>query len=124
MRGRNARIDRYMRQEADRQTTIDRRTAVRYLNEHIAFTYSLGKSRDVCVGAKVHDISCDGIGLIVNEPLKTGMILNIELHSKLKRVPCFLLARVMWSGERPDGTVMAGCQFSRSLSEQELVELL
>lgn len=105
-------------------STIDRRASIRYLSEHEAFTYSTGKSKDVCLVAKVVDISHHGIGLILTEHVKAGTILNVELHGKSEGLPCFLLARVMWTGERSDGTLMAGCQFSRSLSDHELNALL
>jgi hypothetical protein len=105
-------------------STQERRASVRYLNTHDAFRYSLGKSSDICLIAKVHDISRDGIGLILNESVDPGTILNVELHSKSQSLPCFLLARVVWMGKQPDGTIMAGCQFSRALSEHELSALL
>jgi hypothetical protein len=105
-------------------TTIDRRASVRYLSEHDAVTHGRASSNDVCLTAKIQDISHHGIGLILNEPVKAGTILNVELHGTPNRVPCFLLARVMWTGERPDGTLLAGCQFSRSLTENELNSIL
>jgi hypothetical protein len=74
--------------------------------------------------AKLQDISCDGIGLILNDTVATGTILNVELYSKSQSVPYFLLARVVWTKKRRDGMLMAGCQFARPLCDDELDALL
>jgi hypothetical protein len=103
---------------------MDRRVSVRYLAEKESFAYSLGNNGDVCFTARIHDISRDGMGLIVSERVDPGTILNVELHGSAEGVPCFLLARVMWTRERGEGMLLVGCQFSRSLSESELRALL
>src|SRR5262245_16690932 len=103
---------------------IDRRASVRYLNAHDAFSYSLGKGSDVCLVAKVHDISQHGISLILTQRVEAGIILNVELQSKTQCLPCFLLARVVWTAELADSTLIVGCQFARPLTESELHALI
>jgi hypothetical protein len=102
----------------------DQRAAVRYLNDRDAFSYSLGKGSDVCLVAHVHDLSRNGIGLVLAEDVAVGTVLNVELQSKSQKLPCFLLARVVWSKARADGSRLVGCQFARPLSVAELRALL
>jgi hypothetical protein len=104
--------------------TTDRRAAVRYLAENTTRPHAVGKPHDICLSARIHDISCHGIGLIFAESVAKGTILNVELHGKEQRLPYFLLARVVWTKRGENGMHMAGCQFARPLTEAELHELL
>jgi hypothetical protein len=108
---------------ADPLLTADRRASVRYLCAPETFSYALGKGQDVCLVARVRDLSCDGIGLGLTQAVAPGTILNVELQGTDRQLPCFLLARVKHITPQADDTWLAGCQFVRRLTEDELQAL-
>ena len=76
------------------------------------------------MGMRVRDLSVNGIGLVLKQPLERGTILALELPyaSKGKAEPS--LACVMHSTQRADGQWLIGCFFDRKLTEAELEAFL
>jgi hypothetical protein len=72
----------------------------------------------------VHDLSATGIGLLVNQPIKSGTVLVLCLETVDRRLARPLPARVMHASPVSEGHWLIGCQFVRRLSEPELRVLL
>jgi hypothetical protein len=70
--------------------------------------------------AIVHNVSTQGIGLILPEPVRPETVLEIEMHGQsiVKR-----FARVVDSTRQADGWLV-GCTLNNSLSDGELDRLL
>lgn len=74
--------------------------------------------------AIVRDLSATGIGLLVNQSVKSGTVLLLSLETVDRRLTRALPARVMHSSPVADGHWLVGCQFVRRLGEAELQNLL
>jgi hypothetical protein len=72
--------------------------------------------------AQVLDISTTGISLLVTRLLTVGMLLSVDLHGGGPQEPT-ILASVVHVTPRGDGEWALGCNFIRSLSEEELQAL-
>ena len=70
--------------------------------------------------AIVQNVSMQGIGLLLTQPVPPETVLEIELHGPtiVKR-----FARVVHSTKQPDGWLV-GCALNNSLSDGELERLL
>lgn len=79
---------------------------------------------EVCLPARVVNVSQTGIGLLLAEPVPGGTILGLELHARAQELPYFLLARVVHLQEQPDGQWLLGCQLTGRLPAGELAALL
>ena len=73
--------------------------------------------------AKVRDLSPTGIGLVLDRALEPGMEVLLELPSK---TPPYLhvTARVVRQVAQNDGSWLAGCVFTKPLTEAEFQALL
>jgi hypothetical protein len=70
--------------------------------------------------AQAVDISPTGIGLVVNEAIEAGAVLNLEIAGRLGRSERVLEACVVRSGAMAEGRWRLGCNFIRQLQENEL----
>jgi PilZ domain-containing protein len=97
----------------------NQRAALRYASClkticHIA-TSQGGFVRD----AKVHDLSTDGVGLILEERVEPGTLLSVELENSLKSLFRTVLARVVHVRKQADAWLV-GCTFIRGLENGEV----
>jgi hypothetical protein len=73
--------------------------------------------------AKVLDISANGIGLLVGEPVEMGTLLSLELRSPGGKRVLTILGCVVRSTAESECQWALGCNFIRDLTDQELREL-
>lgn len=102
----------------------DRRGAERRACDLQPFWRIAGQDNADAPPAGIHDISATGIGLRVRQPLKPGTVLILTLQSGDSRLSRPLPVRVMHATALADGDWLAGCQFVRPLSGQDLQALL
>ena len=101
----------------------ERRASVRYPCPACPAA-SVRTENEVCLPARVVDVSSTGIGLLLAEPVAGGTILGLELPGRAQGLPYFLLARVVHLQEQPDGQWLLGCQLTGRLPAEELAALL
>jgi c-di-GMP-binding flagellar brake protein YcgR len=102
----------------------DQRTWKRFSTD-VAATYQIISAPDqINLPTQVMNISATGIGLLVNQPVSVGALLNLELKAANGTGPRTMLACVVHVTTRDDGQWALGCNFIRSLSENDLQELL
>ena len=73
--------------------------------------------------ASVADFSIHGVGLVVHNSVPAGTSLTIEAGPAGKILPAELTAEVRHATMLPDGRFFLGCQFSRSLSVDDVMAL-
>ncbi len=98
----------------------DERSFVRYQCSTKA-TYVIA-SADLPVphAAQVLNISPTGIGLLVDQPIKTGTLLSLDLPVGKEHPPLTILANVIHTSSHPTGQWALGCTFVRELTPREL----
>lgn len=103
----------------------ERRASVRHLCNLETF-YQQGEGRLDLVWwpALVHNISTNGIGLVLSRCYEPGTPLAIALHSPSQNFSCSLEARVIHVNPQPDGKWVVGCVFITRLTDAELQALL
>jgi hypothetical protein len=66
------------------------------------------------------DVSCLGIGMIVDSVLEPGTLIAIQLRKKRNGLSGLLSAKIVRAVPQEDGSFFLGCQLSRRLSHEEL----
>jgi hypothetical protein len=74
--------------------------------------------------AQVVDLAPSGIGLHVAQPIEAGALLSLELHAEHEAAARVLLACVVRVESAPEGGWVAGCNFLRELTDEEMQALL
>jgi len=74
--------------------------------------------------AKVQDVSASGVALIVDTAVENGTLLSVELHNAAGTKERTMLACVVHVNRAGDGGWALGCNFIRSLSEDDLKALI
>jgi hypothetical protein len=74
--------------------------------------------------AKVLNVSATGVGLVAEREVENGTLLSVELHNAAGTIERTMLACVVHVNRHPDGGWALGCNFIRSLSEEELQALV
>ena len=74
--------------------------------------------------AGVLNLSASGVGLLVPEAVENGALLSVELRASARPCTRTMLACVVHVNARPDGRWALGCNFIRSLSEEDMKALL
>jgi hypothetical protein len=100
------------------------RSWIRFSSDLKANYAKVGDATSGSHSAKVLNISANGIGLAVDPTLEAGALVNVELLDKNGRAQRTLLACVVHTTTRADGTCAVGCNFIRELTEEELQSLL
>jgi hypothetical protein len=88
------------------------------------FWLVLGDGESASHPASIRDLSATGVGLVVKQALKPGMVLVITLQRRDNRVSRPLPVRVMHATCQKDGDWVVGCRFVRALSNQDMAALL
>jgi hypothetical protein len=73
--------------------------------------------------AEIANISPNGIGLLLDEKIDPGIILDLLLKTK-NGSQFDILACIVYLGSRPEGGWVAGCHFIRELEESDMKLLL
>jgi PilZ domain len=74
--------------------------------------------------AKVLNISVSGVGLLADRAIENGTLLNVDLCNEASTVECTMLACVVYVNRQSVGEWALGCNFIRSLSEEDLAGLV
>jgi c-di-GMP-binding flagellar brake protein YcgR len=107
----------------DRRHSSDQRQWKRFPCA-VTATYQLAASDDPRqFPAKVLDISASGVGLLVDRAVENGTLLSVELHNAPATTAKILLACVVHMRRQSDTAWALGCNFIRSLSEEDLQAL-
>jgi hypothetical protein len=101
----------------------EHRAAVRYQSGAGA-TYRPVAGQDKALMARVYDISCTGLALVLDHCFEPGALLFIELYSAARNIPHPVLARVRHCTARPGGYWVVGCEHVMRLTEEEVQQLL
>jgi PilZ domain-containing protein len=102
----------------------ERRRAERFPSDQPSVCRIVSEGQEEGLQASVRDMSATGIGLLVNQPLKSGSVLILNLQTGRHRLARPLPVRVMHAAPAGEGNWLVGCQFVRRLSEPELNALL
>ena len=105
-------------------TGDDKRSYVRFECTVRAAYKRVGDSTGQERGARVLNISATGVGLLLNESVEPGALLNVTLLGKQGQSVRTILACVVHTTLRADGELAIGCNFIRELAEDELEALL
>ncbi len=101
----------------------DQRQWVRFAT-NVTASYQIITAADAKkLPTEVVNISATGIGLIVSHPIPVGSLLSLELHAAHGGAERTMLACVVHVTGRAEGEWALGCNFIRSLSENDLREL-
>jgi hypothetical protein len=116
-------LDRLGAQKA-RAGADDQRVWMRFECAVRAQIRSFSDPVDASHAVQVLDISASGIGLLVPAPLEAGSLLTVDLLDQAGRKVCSILACIVHTKQRSDGSHAIGCNFIRELSEEELASLV
>jgi c-di-GMP-binding flagellar brake protein YcgR len=116
-------LDRLGAQKA-RAGANDQRVWMRFECAVRAQIRSFSDPVDAPHAVQVLDISASGIGLLVPTPLQAGSLLTVDLLDQAGRKVCSILACIVHTKQRSDGSHAIGCNFIRELSEEELAALV
>ena len=72
---------------------------------------------------EITNISPSGVGLLLEEPIEPGTVLNLGLHKKGREPMYQVLACVVFLGERKEGGWVVGCNFIHELPEHDFRQL-
>ena len=102
----------------------DQRTWVRFATSIHAHFQKVGDDRNLRYQAKVFNVSASGVGLEVKDRVDTGSLLSVDLLDNQETVRRTMLACVVHVSPSDSGAWALGCNFIRSLSEEDLRGLL
>ncbi len=102
----------------------DQRKAMRFPCVTRAYFREVKEAEAPPEQAHVMDISPSGIGMLVIRPLEVGTLLTLELPGVRDDSVVTVLASVARSGQATEGEWVAGCTFSRELTEREMKTLV
>jgi hypothetical protein len=108
----------------ERHTPPDQRTWVRFACNVKATYQRIAEERPAPKSAKVLNLSATGVGLVVSEEVENGALLSVELHAASGDFRRTMLSCVVHVTARGEGEWALGCNFIRSLSEEDLKALL
>lgn len=109
-----------MSQERATATGVEQRAAIRFSSCSKTSCHIVSSKGASVWDAKVHDLSTDGIGLILQERLEPGTLIALDLENSLKTRVRTLAARVVHAKPEGQGGWLVGCTFVRGLEEREI----
>jgi hypothetical protein len=107
---------------APRAVLAERRASVRHVCDQEVLSRPLEMPDSISWGAKVHDISRGGLGLLICYPFRPGTFLAIDLRTG-EAPSRTLLVRVVYAKDQADGSWFVGCEFIAPLTDTELDSL-
>ncbi len=111
--------------QADFSTRLspeERRTATRYFCACPHPVHLLVRPGVISIKAVITDISSQGIGLLLDRPLKPGTVLMLNLRRD--RPSLIQSARVVHTRALPDGAWSVACELTIPLPEKDLRSLV
>jgi PilZ domain len=107
-----------------RSEASDQRGWVRFPCNVKASYQTIGADASEPQTAKVLNLSASGVGLVVATPVENATLLSVELHAAHGDFTRTMLACVVHQTAQAEGEWSLGCNFIRSLSEEDLKALL
>lgn len=108
----------------DTMLEIERRSAERYPCLRRPAVRVLARPSFQTHYAVVRDVSIRSIGLIVETAFEVGTILAVQMQTRHAGFSGILSAKVQQITPQPDGTSFVGCTLSRSLTDDEIYQLI
>jgi hypothetical protein len=102
----------------------DQRTWMRFPSDVQVEYRQVGEAEAGGHAAGVLNLSASGVSLLVPEAVENGTLLSVELRAAARPFTRTMLACVVHVNARPDGQWVLGCNFIRSLSEEDMKALL
>jgi hypothetical protein len=104
---------------------LDKRAWKRFDSQGVAEYILLPPIGEPAKHAQIVNLSPTGIGLLLEEKIEAGAILDLVLKSNDEKQPTFdILACVVFVGARDEGGWVVGCHFIRELAEADLKRLM
>src|SRR5262249_49137100 len=110
--------------EESTRADIERRAWVRYSCDLNSSCQPLAATTKLSWTAKVHDISCGGIALLLERRFQRGTLLSVQLLGTDGDASDTLMAQVVRVQALPNRTWLLGCRFNHPLAEKDLEQLL
>jgi hypothetical protein len=105
-------------------TTLDRREALRFAIHRDTAGHLIAAVGETFWPARVIDLSARGVRLLLRRRFEPGKLVLVELANGRRVFSCALVMRVVHVTPQPDGAFLLGAEFSRKLSQRELMALL
>ena len=105
---------------------LERRAFIRLPSDLISNCRPAGRQHDVSWPGQVRDVSCGGLGLLMQHRFRPGTVLDVELHDRSGKILRTVQVRVAHAtAVLDDGrhAWLLGCAFAAPLSSTELDEL-
>ncbi len=102
----------------------EQRTWVRHPCNLKATYQRIGEEDDQAYSAQVLNVSPSGVGLLLQDQVDPGSLMNLRLHNPNGDLVRTILACVVHSTQRANGELVVGCNFIRELAEDEVQSLL
>ncbi|HYT88627.1 MAG TPA: PilZ domain-containing protein [Gemmataceae bacterium] len=108
----------------ERHSSSDQRTWMRFTCDVKAQYQPIGGPETAPQNAKVINLSASGVGLLVPRSIDNGALLSVELQAASGSFRRTMLACVVHVTAQPESEWALGCNFIRSLSDEDLQALL
>jgi hypothetical protein len=105
-------------------TALDRREALRFAIHRETAGHLIAAVGETFWPARVIDLSARGIRLLLRRRFEPGKLVLVELANGRRVFSCALVIRVVHVTPEPDGAYLLGGEFSRKLSQAELMALM
>jgi hypothetical protein len=113
------------RASVDNSSESERRVRVRYTQALKTFCQrGTGELDQIWWMGKVRDISCTGIGLVIQHRFDPETVLVVELENSNQTQSQSFQVRVIRTTPQPDGRWFLGCVFTKELTDAELKAVL
>src|SRR5438093_1288272 len=105
-------------------TALDRREALRLAIHRDTAAHLIAAVGETFWPARVIDLSARGVRLLLRRRFEPGKLVLVELANGRRVFSCALVMRVAHLTLQPDGAYILGAEFSRKLSQTELMALM
>jgi hypothetical protein len=102
----------------------ERRALVRQSSRQTLCLSEAETKEEILWVARIQDICREGVRLLSRQRFEPGTLLRLEVLGKPEEAPLLVQARVIHVVPYPNGSFGLSCAFSRSLTEEEMKELL
>ncbi len=105
-------------------TDLQRRAMVRQPSRQTLCLSQAETKEEILWVARIQDICREGVRLLLMRRFEPRTMLRLEFPRKTQDMPLLIQARVIHVLNYPNGSYGLGCAFSRSLTEEELKDLI
>ncbi len=112
------------RESTPRRPALERRAWVRYSCDLDASCIPANEDPDILWPARVINIACGGVGLVLSRRFEPGTLLQVELQIPKRGFSRPLLMQVTHIAGHEFGGWLIGCSFTNPISDEELQQML